>query len=712
MGVLSEVKDIATIYREVTSYPNPTKASVTQNEDFVVLDSLWSQRDLDRKEKCLTRRYHTVDLKTGKLVSKTSPQEVDNEVWNKLSPSGKYRAVVRSRKDKKNEDKQYLEIYDNERKLHTINVLALEKHGKIIGNDGQFGSFEWSSSEGHILYMAEKKKPKTAGFFDPKVFSDKSEGSGDKTDVALGDEFVYHETWGEQLTERIQPVICVMDVQSETVSVMEHFPADMSPGQAMWSPDDAGIVCCGWSHEPFRLGLKFCCQRKSFLYYLDIQKATVETLSEAGRAVRFPRFCPDMSCLVYLDTPVGGPHNQCARLVKIDWTTKARTVVVDEVGYAKAEEFPGIFTYSLARNVWFKDNIHLALETNWRSSSAVIIVNTKTKQVQRLKKESEKGSIGLLAVQNDLLVLSGSAPDQPFHILIGQVFDPCDLSKVTWMYPDGEPKTFDWLNWSLVTHKPTSDRKHPKYESLDYESILCIPKTTGELPPLIVFSHGGPNSAFDTSFVMITNVFCRCGFAVVMVNYRGSIGFGQDSVLSLTGNIGTQDVKDVESAMVEVVAKGNVDGNRIFSFGGSHGGFLTTHLIGQYPDTFKAAATRNPVINLASKASGADNPDKIFAQAGIDFDFMSLADEELLQKLWKASPLSHVNQVKTPTLIMIGLEDKRVPTSQGIEFYRALKARGVPIRYLTYPGNNHGISEVDAEADCMMNTILWFSSRC
>ncbi|XP_005111787.2 acylamino-acid-releasing enzyme [Aplysia californica] len=720
MVVLRQPKDIAAIYREVNSYPAVASATTSRDGNILLVNSTWSQRDLDRKEKGSFNRSHTIDLASGKVLSQDGPQEVKNELWNRISPSGKLRAVVRSGKDKKNEDKQYLEIFDNSRKLKTIDVLALERHGKIIGNDGQFGSFEWSSSEGHILYLAEKKLPKTGGFFDPKAYQDNSDDddsgtSGGKSEtVQRGDEFVYRETWGEQLLERVHPVICVLDIEASTVSVLENIPENVSPGQAMWAPDDAGVVACGWSHEPYRLGLKFCCQRKSFIYYLDIQKGSVEILSEEGRGVRFPRFSPDMSTLVYLDTPVGGPHNQCSRLIKIDWATQARSIVVDEVSNALASEFPGIFTYSVARSLWFDDNVHLALETSWRSSSAVIIINTKSQEVRRLRKETEKGSMNLLCVENGVLALTCSSPCEPFHLVLAQVPDLSDLSQVKWVYPDGEPSSLAWLDWSVLTHKPSSDRVNPKYASLDYESILCLPKQTNKdvQPPLIVFSHGGPNSVFDTSFVMATNFFCRCGFAVVMVNYRGSIGFGQDSVLSLAGNIGTQDVKDVESAMVDVIAKGVVDGDHLFAFGGSHGGFLTTHLIGQYPDTFKGAATRNPVINLSSKSNGADNPETTFAQMGIEFDYNSLCDDKVLNKLWKASPLSYVEQVKTPILMMIGLEDKRVPISQGIEYYRALRSRGVPIRYLTYPGNNHSIAEVDAEADCMMNTVLWFAARC
>ncbi|KAH9505078.1 hypothetical protein Btru_059463 [Bulinus truncatus] len=705
-----QVSEIAAAYREVISYPNPTAAYISSNDGgkTVLLQSKWTQRDIERKEKVSLLISHVIDSDTGKVLSHCGPQEIKFETWSKSSPSGKLKAVIKQLKDKKNEDRQYLEIYDNNRKLKSFDLFAMEKHGKIIENDGQFGSFEWSQSESHLLYIAEKKKTKSGSFFSAKGFQDKSSDE----QIQIGDEFVYSETWGEQLTECIQPVVCILEIGSGVVNILDSLPSNESPGQAMWAPDDAGVVISSWKNEPYKLGLKFCCQRRSSLYYLDIQKSSYEILSETGHAVRFPRFSPDMSKLVYFDVPEGGAHNQCARLLKIDWLSRRRDVVVDEVSYATAPDFPGIYFSDLARHIWFDDNVHLALATSWRSSTAVIVVNTETGDVKRIHEKSFKrdiGSLGLLGVQNNFLILFYSTLGQPFELILGKVTSPKSPESISWIYPYGSLEKLDWLTFSVFQHKPDSSKKHPIYDSLDYESILCLPKKDKDTAsPLIVFTHGGPNAVFDISFNIIPSFFCKCGYAVLMVNYRGSIGFGQDSIISLTGSIGVQDVKDVESAMLEILDKKLVDDKHIFKFGGSHGGFLTLHMIGQYPDMFKAAATRNPVVNLTTMQSATDIPDWIFAQCGLPFVYSTPADGLILPQLWSRSPIAYIDQIKTPVLLMIGQEDKRVPPSQGNELYRALKAKGVPVRYLTYPGNNHSIADVEAEADCMkfVSTIL------
>ncbi|XP_023253253.1 acylamino-acid-releasing enzyme-like, partial [Seriola lalandi dorsalis] len=92
-----------------------------------------------------------------------------------------------------------------------------------------------------------------------------------------------------------------------------------------------------------------------------------------------------------------------------------------------------------------------------------------------------------------------------------------------------------------------------------------------------------------------------------MVNYRGSTGFGQDSILSLIGQIGNQDVKDVQRAVLTVLQSDlTLDPKRLAVIGGSHGGFLSCHLVGQYPDFYRACAARNPVINAATLLGTSD----------------------------------------------------------------------------------------------------------
>ncbi|KAK7499911.1 hypothetical protein BaRGS_00008759, partial [Batillaria attramentaria] len=544
------------VYREIASFPSASSAIITKSSGsggVVNISTVWSQRDIDRKEKTTFGRTYVVDKSKGTVLSVSAPQEINNQLWDVESPSGKYRAVVRKQKDKKDEDKQFIEIWSQKQKLKTIDVQALDKHGDIVGNDSQFGSVQWSQSEGHLLYIAEKKKPKTSSFFTNKPSADDDPKKGEET--VKGEEFLYRESWGEQLAERHATVICVMDVEAGTVSVLETVPDDVSPGQAIWGPDDAGVVFVGWFHEPYRLGLRFCVQRRKsankFLTFLIPMFA--ERLSSEGRAVRCPLLSPDQKRLIFLDTPEGGPHNRCSRVLMCEWEKRqaGSSVVVDVVNSAGAGEFPGVFSWAVltTSRVWLSDNVHIVLPTNWRSQAAVVLVNTQTGQkclnILRVSTDALGMATSVLDVCGNLLVLSCSSPNRPFYLVYGTL-DLSQISSTCWIPLDSDSETVQNIECRIIRHTPTQDRTHPKYGSLDYESLLYLPKTPegAGKPPLILFPHGGPHSAFDSSFALIPAVFCRCGFAVLAVNFRGSIGFGQDNIQSLLERIGDQDVKD------------------------------------------------------------------------------------------------------------------------------------------------------------------------
>ncbi|XP_018430584.1 PREDICTED: acylamino-acid-releasing enzyme [Nanorana parkeri] len=271
--LIRKPKEVSALYRDLSQFPSLSGVSIgpevtTQyGGKYSNIYTEWAQRDLDRSEQVkFCRQYIVFHDKDAVVYAGAcgSGSEIKGELLSSESPSGALKAVLRETKNKKGEDTQFLEVWEKNRKVKSINLTALDKHGKVY-EDEQFGCLSWSRSESRLLYIAEKKRPKTKSFFeasagDLPASADEDDDSAGK--VVKGDQFVLHEDWGEGLVNKSAPVLCVMDIESSNISVLEGIPEHVSPGQAFWSPDDTGVVFVGWWHSPFRVGLKYCTNRR------------------------------------------------------------------------------------------------------------------------------------------------------------------------------------------------------------------------------------------------------------------------------------------------------------------------------------------------------------------------------------------------------------------------------------------------------------------
>lgn len=387
-------------------------------------------------------------------------------------------------------------------------------------------------------------------------------------------------------------------------------------------------------------------------------------------------------------------------------------MVVDIVPRQLGENFSGIYCSLLPLGCWSADSQRVVFDSAQRSRQDLFAVDTQVGTVTSLTPGGSGGSWKLLTIDRDLMVAQFSTPSLPPTLKVGFLPSAGKEQSVLWVSLE-EAEPIPDIHWGIRVLQPPPEQENVQYAGLDFEAILlqpCNPPDKTQVP-MVVMPHGGPHSSFVTAWMLFPAMLCKMGFAVLLVNYRGSTGFGQDSILSLPGNVGHQDVKDVQFAVEQVLQEEHFDASHVALMGGSHGGFISCHLIGQYPETYRACVARNPVINIASMLGSTDIPDWCVVEAGFPFSSDCLPDLSVWAEMLDKSPIKYIPQVKTPLLLMLGQEDRRVPFKQGMEYYRALKTRNVPVRLLLYPKSTHALSEVEVESDSFMNAVLWLRTH-
>ena len=152
----------------------------------------------------------------------------------------------------------------------------------------------------------------------------------------------------------------------------------------------------------------------------------------------------------------------------------------------------------------------------------------------------------------------------------------------------------------------------------------------------------------------------------------------------------------------------HLDAGRVGACGGSHGGFLSLHLVGQHSSVYKAAAVRNPVTNIATMYGATDIPDWCYTETGSPEAYSQPTAEQYSRAL-AMSPMAHVSKITAPVLLLVGGDDRRVPPFQSKEFYYALRERGAAAEMLWYDKHTHGLAETPkGEGDGLVNICYFF----
>lgn len=448
---------------------------------------------------------------------------------------------------------------------------------------------------------------------------------------------------------------------------------DFTVTDARWSPDGARIA---FSTTPTpRLD--------------DISLQTAWVVDAAGGAPRRlvdtpdptsgARWSPDGAWIAYLSSRGGQPH-------------QVNLFVVRAAGGQPRQLTTG-FTLDAGEPRWSPDGSTIYFSTNTRESNEIFAANVAAGTVQQVT--TTPGDVELTDIGADGKVTIGTRSD-PAH--------PTDVFRSDLRFQTLEPITNQnaWLADYALGAAVVVQWKSSK-DGLQIDGIVTQPVDfdASHRYPMLLNPHGGPTGASLLSFNPTAQIMAANGYLVLEPNFRGSTGRGEQFAAANEHDWGGGDYRDDMSGVDAVIARGWADPNRLGAFGWSYGGFMTFWIDTQ-TDRFKAISPGAGLPDLYSMYAQTD----IHRYLRTFFGMKAPWDD--FQEYWDHSPMKYVTNVKTPTMILHGQADTRVPIPQAEEFYRALADRQVPVEFVTYPRENHGFVEPRHIQDRWQRYLVFF----
>ncbi|HET9985863.1 MAG TPA: S9 family peptidase [Longimicrobiales bacterium] len=264
------------------------------------------------------------------------------------------------------------------------------------------------------------------------------------------------------------------------------------------------------------------------------------------------------------------------------------------------------------------------------------------------------------------------------------------------------------MNAALLAQRATAPVESLRFRSVDgmeVEAFLTLPpaRQEGRAYPLIVMIHGGPHGAQGPEYNSKAQVYAAHGFASLMVNYRGSTGYGQRFADAIFKDQDGKEAEDVLAGVDAALARWPwLDSTRMGIEGTSYGGQLTDWLITR-TNRFRAAIPTAGISNLVSFNYMAYYHDYLAVEFGA-----YPHEDGLMDTLWARSALRYVARVRTPTMLVHGENDNDVPIAEAEQYYIALKDVGVPAVMVRYPREGHGVREAAHVVDFIERSLAWY----
>lgn len=433
---------------------------------------------------------------------------------------------------------------------------------------------------------------------------------------------------------------------------------DWDHGTPAWSPDGRTLA-----FSALRIPNAQLAWRESEVYAADVASGTIRQLTRRKGPDANPVWSPDGRMIAYtgFDSTDATWQDAAIYLMNADGSSpRALTKAMDR---------------SPAGMFWSPDGSGLFFNADNEGSRHLYFV-TSAGQVRQVSQGEEVLTITDLS-KAGIAVGTRTTPTEPGDVVRVSLKGAPAITRLT------------EVNADVLAGKVLGAQEaiwYPSKDGLRVQGWIVKPPDfdPSKKYPLMLEIHGGPHAMYNVGWSFARQEHAANGFVVLYTNPRGSTGYGSAFGNAIKNAYPGKDFDDLMAGVDQVLGRGYVDPARLYVFGCSGGGVLTSWIVG-HTDRFAAASANCPVTNWMSFVGTTDGPQ--FWYRNFEKNFWDDPSEHL-----RRSPIMYVGKVTTPTMLMTGVLDLRTPMPQTEEYYSALKMRGVPSAMVRFNNEWHGTS--------------------
>ena len=525
------------------------------------------------------------------------------------------------------------------------------------------GGYSWSPDSKTIAFVTT----------DPRSAQEEAENKKRDDERVFEGDFRMQHVW-------------VIDIDSKQATRITEGTAYTVQGAPSWAPDSKRFTFGAATTPMLRDN-----RRDVYIATLG-QQAKIEKVSTNWGNDGSPRWSQDGKTIAWVGEPNNTaplPDGTAAGVVM-----QQRLMLYDVNTKAIKDTLTASFDSDAGNPVWTNEGTRVMFVTGKRAYNEAFAYDLTSGTYTQLTRNK---TINSTSVSKDgkTIIVTMDAPDSATEIYST---DPSfsNLKRLT----NTNPQLADIAQGTteLVTWKSS--------DGVEVEGVLLKPVgyEAGKRYPTLVVAHGGPAGAYVNGFRLGGleggQVWAGKGWAVFYPNPRGSSNYGQKTLAANVNDWGGGDFKDIMAGVDALIARGIADPDKLAHIGWSYGGYMTAWTITQ-TSRYKAAMVGAGLTDMWSMYGTNDIPSVLIAYFG------GIPNAKTLPLYLDRSAMTHIDKVTTPTLILHGANDERVPTGQAYELYRGLKDRGKTTELVFYPREGHGFTEYYHQRDRMQRIYDW-----